>query len=54
MDVREAFHMAEAEGQILRVRIKDGEPQMGTTDYVPTRINVAVEADRSLGIVGIG
>ena len=38
----------------IRVMRKDGERCIGTADYNPDRVNVAVEGDKITAIIGIG
>jgi hypothetical protein len=38
----------------VRASVVDGQPQIGTCDFVPSRVNVAVENGVIVSIVGMG
>lgn len=52
--VDDATAQLEADGLSLRVARLDGEDLALTMDFVPTRVNVAVEADTVVEIVSVG
>ncbi|MEI6404009.1 MAG: hypothetical protein WCP59_17680 [Actinomycetota bacterium] len=54
LSVDEATKVAEGNGWTLRVSTLDGEGQMLTDDYSPTRVNVAVTAGSVSGVDSIG
>lgn len=52
--IEEFTATAEELGFSVRIAVQDGEPQALTADYVETRVNVAVEGPRVVGIESIG
>ena len=52
--VDEATAALEAQGLLLRVLRLDGEDLAGTADFVPSRVNVAVESDVVVEILSTG
>ena len=54
LTIDEATKLADGNGWAIRVSTLDGEGQMLTDDYSPTRVNVAVEAGVVVGIDSIG
>jgi hypothetical protein len=54
LTVDEATKVAEGNGWTVRVSTLDGEAQMLTDDYSPTRVNVAVTAGVVTGVDSIG
>ena len=54
LTLEEATKVAEGAGWTIRVSTLDGEGQALTDDYLPLRVNVAVEAGVITGIDSIG
>lgn len=54
MDLPDAESLAEESGHKIRVMMRDKSCLVGTCDYLPQRINVAVEEGKISSIIGTG
>ena len=54
LSVAEATKVAEGNGWLVRISTLDGQPQMGTMDYLTNRVNLAVTGSTVTGIDNIG
>lgn len=54
LSVAEATKVAEGNGWLVRISTLDGQPQMGTMDYLTNRVNLAVTGGTVTGIDNIG
>lgn len=50
LSLSEAEKLARKRGLPHRVTMLDGEPRMATRDYLPNRVNFAVEKGRVVGV----
>lgn len=54
LPVDEAEQVADDEGFVFRIAVLDGEDQMLTMDFVPNRVNVAVDDGIVTGVEFVG